>query len=438
MSDAVETDRNAATNEEIRDALDRVLNSDLFSQTLRLKNFLTYIIEETLAGRSGLIRGKTIAIDVYQRDPSDSDYSENFVRVDARRLRRRLVEYYATEGKNDPAIISVDKGGYAPRIEVRATPEVIELPVKFSKTVIIAGAAILVAGLAGAVFYGSQTAEPAPVLNDQNVLERQALREKSVTTLKAANLAEQARGFLFPLLEPERQQIATDLFRQAIKSDPDYFGGYAGAAQSLTTLSKLKPAGPEREETLAEASLMAGLATEKNATAPWTQSAVAWVAFGNREFDRAFEFSNRAVKLSPDDGFILDFHALISVLSGHFEEALAVSDPSRPRKFDKRRLANRNIFAVANFHLGNHAAAIASFREAEERGDPFSALSLMYQSAAYQALGDTEKASGLVHEMQEAWPNFRPERLMPNIYQHQEHTDQILDRLRAAGWRPSE
>jgi len=111
VNGAVEIDRNAATNEEIRDALERALSSDLFAQTLRLKNFLTYIVEETLAGRSDEIRGKTIAMDVYQRDPSDSDYSENFVRVDARMLRRRLVEYYATEGKNDPVAISVDKAG---------------------------------------------------------------------------------------------------------------------------------------------------------------------------------------------------------------------------------------------------------------------------------------------------------------------------------------
>jgi len=100
---------------------------------------------------------------------------------------------------------------------------------------------------------------------------------------------------------------------------------------------------------------------------------------------------------------------------GHFEEALAVSDPSRPREFDRRRLANRNIFAAANFHLGNHEAAIASFREAEERGDPFSALSLMYLSAAHQALGVADKALGLVREMEKAWPNFWPERLVPTF-----------------------
>lgn len=433
MSDSVETDRAVATSEEIRGALERVLANELFGQTHRLRNFLTYIVEETLAGRGDLIRGKTIAIDVYRRDPSISDYSENFVRVDARRLRRRLVEYYATEGKSDPVHILVDKGGYAPRFEVLVPSGSEQKPVRFSaKTLGIVGALGLV-GVVG-VFYGYKSLGATQVEDRQIVLERQALRGKSVVTLQAANMAEQARELLFPLLEFENQKIATDMFRQSIKLDPDYYGGYAGAAQSLTTLSKLMPAGPDRDKTLQAASEMARFATEKNPTNSWTQSAVAWVAFGNRDFERAFEFSDRAAQLSPEDGHILDFHAMISVLSGHFEEAVIAADPSRPRKFSKRRLANRNLFAVASFHLGDYEAALNSFRQAQEHGDPISALSLMYQTAAQQALGETTKAAHTAVELQEAWPGLRVEMLWPNFYQHQEHVDQIFDRLRAAGW----
>lgn len=436
MSGTIETDQNAVTNEEIRDALLRVLGSDLFAQTLRLKNFLTYIVEETLAGRSELIRGKTIAIDVYQRDPSINGYSENFVRVDARRLRRRLVEYYATEGKTDPVQISVNKGGYAPKFGGRPKPDLDEQSNSSSKAKYGVALVVVLTGLVGAVLFGFKPTETAQVKDNQIVLERQALREKSMATLKAANLAEQARGFLFPLLEGERQKIATGIFRQAIELDPDYFGGYAGAAQSLTTLSMLMPAGPDSEQTLAEASLMAKLAAEKNPAAPWTQSAVAWVAFANKDFKRAFRISDRAAELSPDDGYILDFHGLIAALTGHFEAARMTTDPSVVRKLQKRRLANRNIFAVANFHLGEYEVALASFHQAEENGDPVSALSLMYQSAAYQAMGDTENASALVVEMRDTWPEFRPERLWPDFYQHREHADQILDQLRAAGWKP--
>ena len=43
--------------------------------------------------------------------------TENLVRVDARRLRTYLANYYAGPGADDPVRIHMDKGGYAPRFE---------------------------------------------------------------------------------------------------------------------------------------------------------------------------------------------------------------------------------------------------------------------------------------------------------------------------------
>ena len=95
--------------------LARILASPAFAKSERLRDFLTYIVEESLAGRGELIVGKTIAEDVYGRAPEDG--SDNIVRVDARRLRRHLSDYYASQGSNDPLRIHVDSGGYSPRFE---------------------------------------------------------------------------------------------------------------------------------------------------------------------------------------------------------------------------------------------------------------------------------------------------------------------------------
>jgi TolB-like protein len=43
------------------------------------------------------------------------------VRVEARRLRRKLAEYYAGDGREDPIEICLPKGGYLPTFEVRAS-----------------------------------------------------------------------------------------------------------------------------------------------------------------------------------------------------------------------------------------------------------------------------------------------------------------------------
>ena len=436
----IRTHKKPVTDDASRVALSRILASDRFVRSVRLSEFLSYIVEEMLAGRGDLIRGKTIAMDVYKRDPTDSGQSENVVRVDARRLRRSLEEYYATDGKEDAIRIWVDSGGYVPRMEMRKDGSLEKPTVRtgiFQPSVFLGILAIVAVGIGVTAYLKGAPARTMPLPDRQIVLERQALREKSAVTLQAANLAEQARGFLFPVTEPERQNIAADMFREVIHLDPDYFGGYAGLAQTLTTLSKLTLPGPKRDETIAEALRMADIATTKNPTHSWTQSASAWAAFGNGDFDHAFDLSSRSILISPEDGYVLDFHAMIAVLSGRFEEARKASDPERPRGSAKRRLANRNLFGVANLHLERYQEAIDTFRLAAELGDPISALSLMYQAAAYHGLGNSARASELLQEMAATWPGFHPEIAMPSFYQHQEHVEHILDHLRAAGWMPS-
>ena len=79
------------SSEAITDALGRVLASEGFAASPRLQQFLTYVVEETIAGRGQSIRGKTIAADVYGRDLGEAG-AQNIVRVEARRLRRLLDE----------------------------------------------------------------------------------------------------------------------------------------------------------------------------------------------------------------------------------------------------------------------------------------------------------------------------------------------------------
>lgn len=103
--------------------LQRVLAGKGFADSPRLQQFLRYVVEETLAGRAGRLKGFTIAQEVFQRqDPEDAQTS-TIVRVEAGRLRRRLSDYYSAEGKNNPVRIEVPKGGYIPSFEVLGSEE---------------------------------------------------------------------------------------------------------------------------------------------------------------------------------------------------------------------------------------------------------------------------------------------------------------------------
>ncbi len=108
----------------VRAELERVVASRCFQLAGRAKDFLTYVVDETLAGRADRLKGFTIGIEVFGRPAADFDaQTDPLVRVEAGRLRRRLVEYYATEGLGNPLRIGLPRGGYAAEFTFAAAAE---------------------------------------------------------------------------------------------------------------------------------------------------------------------------------------------------------------------------------------------------------------------------------------------------------------------------
>ncbi len=99
---------------DVRTELERILRSRCFEQAGRSSEFLKFVVEQALAGNSERIKGYTIAIEVFQRPPDFDAQSDPLVRVEAGRLRRRLMEYYVAEGHANPVRIDLPRGGYAP------------------------------------------------------------------------------------------------------------------------------------------------------------------------------------------------------------------------------------------------------------------------------------------------------------------------------------
>jgi TolB-like protein/Flp pilus assembly protein TadD len=75
---------------------------------------LRFVVEETLAGRGDRLKGYTIAVEVFEKPETFDAQSDPLVRVEAGRLRRRLLEYYHGDGATDRVRIELPRGGYAP------------------------------------------------------------------------------------------------------------------------------------------------------------------------------------------------------------------------------------------------------------------------------------------------------------------------------------
>ena len=97
---------------EVRAELERILASRCFEQAGRSSSFLRFVVEQTLAGQGDRLKGYTIAVEVFSRPPDFDAQTDPLVRVEAGRLRRRLIEYYADEGRDDPVRLELPRGRY--------------------------------------------------------------------------------------------------------------------------------------------------------------------------------------------------------------------------------------------------------------------------------------------------------------------------------------
>ena len=110
---ALPSSRLAPGEEETRAQLQRILTSAQFPGSGRSGAFLSYVVEEVLAGRGNRIKGYAVAVEVFKRDEAFTQ-DDPVVRIEAGRLRRSLERYYLTAGQSDPIRIVIPKGGYVP------------------------------------------------------------------------------------------------------------------------------------------------------------------------------------------------------------------------------------------------------------------------------------------------------------------------------------
>jgi TolB-like protein len=104
----------------IEGQLERILASSEFRRSTQLGRFLRFTVCQALAGEPGATKECLIAMHIFGRRPDYDPATDPIVRVEARRLRRKLAEYYSRDGQYDPVRIEVPKGGYIPVFERQA------------------------------------------------------------------------------------------------------------------------------------------------------------------------------------------------------------------------------------------------------------------------------------------------------------------------------
>lgn len=104
-------------------ALRRMMDSQEFRAAPRSRDFLTYVVTETLAGRGHRLKGRTVARYALGRTQDFDSTTDAAARVQASRLRAVMDRYYAGTGAAEMLRIELPRGSYVPTFAYREIPE---------------------------------------------------------------------------------------------------------------------------------------------------------------------------------------------------------------------------------------------------------------------------------------------------------------------------
>jgi len=119
--------------EEKRAAVDKILQSQVFRNTESLRRLLRFLAEKAITGEADQLKEYSVGIDAFGKPPSYDPRQDSAVRIQVGRLRQKLSEYYQNEGKEDPIIVELPKGGFRLRFESRVPTSRADLEVVSSQ-----------------------------------------------------------------------------------------------------------------------------------------------------------------------------------------------------------------------------------------------------------------------------------------------------------------
>jgi hypothetical protein len=105
-----------------KELVSRVVSSDVICKSARLRELFLYLCHRVLDESADHINELELGHHVFGKPQFYDTAADNTVRVHASTLRKRLVEYFQTQGRDEPVIIEVPRGNYAPVFKTRDLP----------------------------------------------------------------------------------------------------------------------------------------------------------------------------------------------------------------------------------------------------------------------------------------------------------------------------
>lgn len=256
--------------------------------------------------------------------------------------------------------------------------------------------------------------------------------ESQAGNREAYELYKQAMHLVNPPADPWRLIAARRAFERVIELDPEWAGGYAGAAYTYAFhvwWGHSKEPDIDRVQALE----LADKALTLDNSFGLANSALAFVHLSQRNFDRALSYSELAVKFRPGDPYILAYHGFIQCANGDAETGLVYAqralrlDPAYPRT------PFMNILGIINFHAGSHVVALELFQRNIERGGPNSPGTQVYLAATLASLGRLDEAGSIYKLIRVQKDVFDYEAWLNRSFRKGRDVDKVMNELRKIG-----
>jgi len=402
----------------------------------RLQEFLEFIVDESLAGRAGRIKGVTIAQAVFGANDSFDPDSNSIVRVEAGRLRRRLKEYYLATGASDPIVVEVPKGGYVPAFRRRepnlkssaetASSEISSRRPAGKRTILGALALLAIALVASwAWFIYRSTAQPELTDGAQSQRPVQSADDADV-------LARQAWELLMPPEDGMRLATAIGLFDHVIERAPNRPLGYAGKSLAYAIgVLFIKSENPVSDLATAFDLAQQAIAMDDSDALSWAAMAMSQSLKGERE--AALSHARKAVVDSPTGVIIPSMVGLVLLNSQRPDDAKNLMLDVLSKQSPQARTPFLNVLGIAQYVTGDYPGAARSFENSLAIGGPSGPHTDLFLAATYGELGQEFRARAILERMEQASPNFPARQWLAWFIKPPEQLEEKMDRLRSLG-----
>jgi hypothetical protein len=109
-------------SEDRRLLVERLAASPYLNRSARLRDLLVYLTSRVMDDETIEIHEQEVGHKVFSRAADYDTAADNIVRVHASMLRKRLDQYFASEGASEPIVIEIPRGNYAPVFRERSKP----------------------------------------------------------------------------------------------------------------------------------------------------------------------------------------------------------------------------------------------------------------------------------------------------------------------------